>query len=233
MSDPTRLVDGDGADDGAALERALLRAGKGERLPSRDRDQIWLGLAAQIATPVAPPGHGAPAATVAGAKALGVSAALKGAIVAVALGAGSIAGYRAFRPTAAPLAPAEVAVTRAPPEAVAPPELAAPHKPALPARDATPAARRPAPSHLAAEGRVVLEARAALRDGRPEDALRVLEPARAEFAGGALVQEREALTIEALAKTGRRADASRRADAFLRAYPGSPHATAVRSFAAP
>jgi hypothetical protein len=48
-----------------------------------------------------------------------------------------------------------------------------------------------------------------------------------------LLQEREALTIEALARTGRRAEANRRAEAFLRAFPGSPHAAAVRELASP
>jgi hypothetical protein len=50
------------------------------------------------------------------------------------------------------------------------------------------------------------------------------------FADGALAQEREALTIEALAHAGRREAASARAVAFLRAYPGSPHAATVRTF---
>ena len=63
--------------------------------------------------------------------------------------------------------------------------------------------------------------------------MRVLEAAREQFAGGALLQEREALTIEALARTGRRAEANRRAEAFLRAFRGSPHAAAVRELASP
>jgi len=88
-------------------------------------------------------------------------------------------------------------------------------------------------SQLAAEGRVVLDARRELREGRPADALRRLEAARVEFADGVLAQEREALTIEALARSGQRAAARARAAAFLRAHPESPHATDVRAFAAP
>ncbi|HEX4461770.1 MAG TPA: hypothetical protein VIA18_27510, partial [Polyangia bacterium] len=95
------------------------------------------------------------------------------------------------------------------------------------------ASRRAVASRLAAEGRVVLEARQALRDGQAVEALRQLEAARVELGEGALGQEREALTIEALAHVGRRDEARARAAAFLRAHPESPHAAAVRAFAAP
>lgn len=263
MSDPTRLVD-EGDAGATALERELVRAGKRERLEARDRDRIWVGLAAQLGAPVAPPSHGGPAAPAGhgaataakagGAKALGVGAVLKGAIVVVALGGGAAGGYRALHPASdpprsapvtpvleaprapaleAPRAPSEAPAAAPAPEGAAPAATAA-HLPARrPASPEDAASHHAPPSRLAAEGRIVLEARAALRDGRPEDALRVLEPARAEFAGGVLVQEREALAIEALAKAGRRADARRRADAFLHAYPESPHAAAVRDAAKP
>jgi hypothetical protein len=240
--DPTRLADETG--DATALERDLVRAGKARRLAAPDKERIWTGLAAMLAPPSGPPGHGAStaaAAKIAGGKALVSGVVLKGAIVVVALGGGSIAGYRALHggPAArAPAATTAFAPSSSPPLVEVPPRASV-EEPRLdraaPAavEASAPASRRASPSRLAAEGRVVLEARADVREGRPEDALRVLEASRAAFADGALAQEREALTIEALARTGRRAEASRRAAAFLRAHPESPHAATVRAFASP
>jgi outer membrane protein assembly factor BamD (BamD/ComL family) len=76
----------------------------------------------------------------------------------------------------------------------------------------------------------VAEARAALRRGDASAALAQLEQIRTRFPAGGLVQEREALTIEALARSGRRADASARAAAFLRAYPTSVHSQRVQGY---
>jgi len=247
VSDPTRLAD-EGGDDATALERELLRAGKQQRLGARDKDQIWMALTAQLPlAPLVPPAATGAKATaaakaIAGGKTLGAAAALKGTLVAVALGGASFVGYRALRAPAPLVNVAAPAPLAAPPEAPAPPSApAAPPAPRPRSRRtllpelraiAAPPPLEP-PSHLAAEGGVVLEAREALRQGAPEEALRVLEAARVKFADGALVQEREALTIEALARSGRRADASQRATAFLRAHPESPHAAAVKAFAAP
>jgi hypothetical protein len=249
VSDPTRLAD-EGGDAATALERELLRAGKQQRLGARDKDEIWMALAAQL--PLAPIAPGVPAGAgakataaakaVAGGKTLGAAAALKGTLVAVALGGASLVGYRALHAPAPVVNVAAPAARAVPPEAPAPPSAPAAEPASRPrsrrtslpeARGLADATPRPPQSHLAAEGRIVLEARKALRDGHPEDALRVLEAAREEFADGALVQEREALTIEALARSGRRADASHRATSFLRAHPESPHAAAVKAFAAP
>jgi outer membrane protein assembly factor BamD (BamD/ComL family) len=43
------------------------------------------------------------------------------------------------------------------------------------------------------------------------------------FPSGALVQEREVLAIEALARLGRSSDAKHRLDAFRARFPQSPH----------
>jgi hypothetical protein len=85
---------------------------------------------------------------------------------------------------------------------------------------------------LREESQAVLEIRRVLRAGDATSALRLLERARARFTHPVLGQEREALTIEALARSGARDAAERRAAAFLRAYPKSPHAADVRAFAA-
>ncbi|HEX4405805.1 MAG TPA: hypothetical protein VH560_13295, partial [Polyangia bacterium] len=83
MSDPTRLIDADEAGSSAsALERDLLRAGR-PTLAARERDEVWLGLTAQLAAPVAP-GAATKATAKASAKvATGakVAAVVKGAIV--------------------------------------------------------------------------------------------------------------------------------------------------------
>ena len=93
----------------------------------------------------------------------------------------------------------------------------------------------PPASLLAEENDAVRRARAALRAGDAPQALRILTDAERRFGAGAashaqLEQEREALAIEALARSGDRASASARGAAFLRAYPGSPHSHAVSAF---
>jgi hypothetical protein len=80
----------------------------------------------------------------------------------------------------------------------------------------------------AGESRAVAEARALLRGGNPTAALAALERLREKYPNGSLVQEREALAIEALLEKGDRAGARSRAADFLARYPKSPHATAAR-----
>ncbi|WP_437476611.1 hypothetical protein WME75_26695 [Sorangium sp. So ce1014] len=85
-------------------------------------------------------------------------------------------------------------------------------------------------SRLREELTLLADARAALRRGNAAGALMIAERARLRFPGGALAQEREALTIEALWHSGQRAAAAQRASAFLRAYPSSPHVSRLHSF---
>jgi hypothetical protein len=85
-------------------------------------------------------------------------------------------------------------------------------------------------SRLREESLLLGQARDALRGGNAGEALRLLEVSRTRFPDGMLGQEREALTIEALARGGNRAAASARAAAFVRAYPQSPHAQRVQAF---
>ncbi|HSO00162.1 MAG TPA: outer membrane protein assembly factor BamD, partial [Candidatus Nanopelagicales bacterium] len=97
------------------------------------------------------------------------------------------------------------------------------------AAGAAPAAAERA-SRLREESRVLGEARDALRRGDAAGALQKLEEVRTRFPDGVLTQEREALAIEALYRSGSRAAASARAAAFLRAWPTSPHATRIQGF---
>jgi outer membrane protein assembly factor BamD (BamD/ComL family) len=106
------------------------------------------------------------------------------------------------------------------------------HPPARPnAAAAEEIARNTRASHLHEESAMILDARSVLRAGDPSRALRLLDGARARFPQGILAQEREALAIEALVRSGQRALAAKRAESFLRDYPKSPHAADVRSFA--
>lgn len=84
---------------------------------------------------------------------------------------------------------------------------------------------------LREEARLVRKGRDALGRGDFSGALRWLGQAQAMQ--GVLYQESEALTIEALARSGQREAASTRARAFLTAYPQSPHAARLQPLAGP
>jgi hypothetical protein len=93
-------------------------------------------------------------------------------------------------------------------------------------------AAAPTASRLVEETTLIRDARQALRQGDAARALRVLEECRRLFPAGVLEQERERLTIEALAKGGPARESSARAAEFLRRYPDSPHAREVRGLGA-
>lgn len=77
------------------------------------------------------------------------------------------------------------------------------------------------------ESQRVAEARGLLRAGRAEAALSVLNGLAKEVPSGVLVQEREALTVQALLASGARERARMLARDFLSRYPNSPHGTDV------
>ncbi len=86
-------------------------------------------------------------------------------------------------------------------------------------------------TRLREESQLVAEARAALRSGDAAGALAKLGALSAKIPGGVLGQEREALAIEALARSGRRDEARARARAFVAAHPSSTLAERVAAFA--
>jgi hypothetical protein len=88
-------------------------------------------------------------------------------------------------------------------------------------------------SQLKAEAAALGSAREALRAGRLKDAYAQLEASRRQFSVPELYQEREALTIELLSRSGQVAAAGQRANAFLSRFPESPHADQIRRFVAP
>jgi hypothetical protein len=233
VTDPKRWAE---AGESSELERELLLAGQSARMPESERRALWAGIASSLSL-VPPPSGVAPAPASASS---GLSAYfVKGLIFLAAVG-GITLGALQLRPSAEPrtrrvetvLAMPTQAAPSVRPSSVPPAEL--PLEPAaaaaVPSHDAKPRAL-PA-SQLREESEAILMARAALRAGDAARSLSLLEQARLRYPRGALGQEREALTIQALAKSGARAAAVRRARAFLRAHPQSPYAADVRLVAA-
>ncbi|HOU90226.1 MAG TPA: hypothetical protein PLU22_04230 [Polyangiaceae bacterium] len=75
-------------------------------------------------------------------------------------------------------------------------------------------------------------ARAALRRGSLVEATRHLDAHERRFPDGRLVQEREALRIEALHQAGSDAAAAQRLEDYARRYPESPHAARLEQILA-
>ena len=71
--------------------------------------------------------------------------------------------------------------------------------------------------------------RAASREGRTADAMRLLDEHDVRFPHGALAEETRVLRIETFAEAGRNAEAKALADQFLSERPRSPYAPRVRS----
>ena len=243
MNDPRRWTDEGG--EATALERDLVSAGR-DAGPSREQKRtMWGAIASQAIPPPTGPGT-APASGAAASTGLTV---IKGTAILVLLGAGIVASYRTMRgpipprtqssaPATAPAAPPP---DEQPPGASPPPvgapaaegprsvKVAAHSAPRPNAVAAAALAENARASQLREESAMILGARRVLRAGDPARALTLLDAARTRFADGGLVQEREALTIEALVRSGQRALATKRAEAFLRDYPKSPHGADVRS----
>jgi hypothetical protein len=74
---------------------------------------------------------------------------------------------------------------------------------------------------LGAERALIERARSALARARPQDALAALGQHRNRHTAGQLAEEREALTVIALASLGENEKASATADRFRRRYPQS------------
>jgi hypothetical protein len=245
MNDPRRWTDeGGGA---TAFERELVGAGR-DAGPSREQKRtVWGAIARQAAAAAT----GAGAASASGAAAATGLTVIKATTIVVLISAGVVATYRAMLKPGIPTEPS-AATAPQPPQPLPLDERPLPPS-ASPALVADPAAEGPRPvkvahpaprpnaaaaaalaenaraSQLREESAMILDARRVLRGGDPTRALTLLDAARARFPAGTLVQEREALTIEALVRAGQRTLATKRAEAFLRDYPKSPHAADVRS----
>lgn len=238
MTDPKRWTEGGEASE---LEQELLSAGQSSRMTDAERRAIWAGIALTLPS-VAAPLAAKPLASAGSA----LSAQLtKGVVILATVGGLTYGAARLMRPEATtavaqaapshPVAPVQVP-PRAP-EPVVTPSVVVPVSPetALAPTNApdTKTKAGPTETQLREESLAVLDARAALRGGQAGRALELLDQMRSRFPRGALGQEREALTIEALAKSGQSAAAGRRADAFVRNHPHSPYVADVKRFASP
>ena len=86
-------------------------------------------------------------------------------------------------------------------------------------------------SQLEEEAALLKSARQHLRQGALAAAFATLETSHQRFSASELEQEREALMIELLYRSGQRAAAAARARAFLQRHPESPHRGQVQQFA--
>jgi len=239
--DPERLLSISSGSD--PLERELLGSVRHVGPPDGAKDQAWRAIAGQIAVIAAVGAVSSSTAAAASKAGVGTLAtwALSTKIAAVAA-AGGLAlggGYLVLHgsPESSPaIAPRTVVapVLRAPPPTPAP---APKHAEAVaPAEDAP---TFDMPSHklephrldaLQAESALLTQARAELRSGNAAGAQASLERLQAQFPKGMLTQEREVLAIEVLSAQGNVEGAKRRAKAFVKAYPKSPHSGRLARF---
>jgi hypothetical protein len=142
---------------------------------------------------------------------------------------------RTETPSSRAVEPSRAQANRGAPVAAAPFAASAPlpaQTPAAPSVASFPADDRAlAVSRLKEEAALLRRARAELRAGTLAAAFATLEASRQKFTAPELSQEREALIIELLYRSGERAAAALRAREFLARFPDSPHAAAVRAFA--
>ncbi|WP_437531518.1 tetratricopeptide repeat protein [Sorangium sp. So ce726] len=244
MGDPERLLSvKSGAD---SLERELLESVHHVGPPEGAKERAWRGIAGQLAAGTAvgaKAGSSAAAAAKAGVGSLLPSAvSVKAAAWLVGGGLALGGGYWALSSSAeAPALPRTAAPERAPEDvskaSVAPvAELKALPEPPLDVPAEVEPTRRPTgpkPTEtdlLRAESALLTEARAKLRSGDVAGATALLERLRAQFPNGMLRQEREVLAIDELAARGNTQEAKRRAQAFVKQYPKSPHSAKLRRF---
>lgn len=189
---------------------------------------------------------GASAAAKVGAVAKATAIGWKGVVVIslLAFGGGVAIGevHRALSPTSTvtPTSTAPVAATTATATPTpAPSEVSVrdlPSASATPVRPppsgstsspARPEATQPSTSDVSEEQALIDTARAALARGRAADALTATNEHAKRFPRGRLVEEREALAIQALALSGDRTEATARASRFKRSFPNSIFVSAI------
>lgn len=232
MNEPTRL-----RECGTEEVRGLLRhASRPRPMGAAEYSRVQRRVARLAAVPVA----------------FGLLFWLKGLAMGAGIGIVVVAGavvveeIQVSHP--APSAPASAVVPPRPPRLMAPPPTSsalvdggepAPSvsAPARPVRDASGDAPNDAPDNasgesgvdsLAEEAMLVERARRALHS-EPARALQLTREHATRFPRGQLGMERELVAIEALQKLGRGNEARARADALLRAAPGSLYEERIRN----
>jgi hypothetical protein len=169
---------------------------------------------------------------------------------AIAIGVGAVgamalihaATARETRRTTGPVAPppvVHVAVASAAPAAepvpsAITPVLDAPAPAKAPARAPLPPSPRRAASHSLHDEIAAIVHLREVAAADPAAAVTLAAEDQARFGGADVyAEEREALAVTSLARSGREDEASARAQAFLRLHPQSPFATLVRGVVAP
>lgn len=238
--DPERLLSVSSSDP---LEQELLRSVRDVGPPGDAKERAWRAIAGQIAVVSAV--GAATTSTAAATSKAGAGGLLTWAFstkVAVLAAAGGLAlggGYLALRgqrpealPSVAPrlvvppvrhVAVPQTVPTSAPSDVVLVPE---------PVAEEAPVHRLEPPrlDLLKQESALLTQARAQLRSGNPAGAQASLDKLQAQFPKGVLAQEREVLAIEVLYARGSVDGARRRAKAFIKQYPKSPHSEKLARF---
>lgn len=194
------------------LEAIVATQRGARRAPDGSRARVQARLEASLATM-------SPAPTPSTAGIGRVLPALGTLVLGVAIGA-------VWSPRSSPVPSARVPTVRVEPSA-APPPTSAPVDPpvrveALPTVAVKPVEARPPSIDTLAEERTLLEAaRTSLLRRDATSALAMLDQHAAKHPKGRLVEEREAMRVQALAMAGRTDEARARAETFQRAYPDS------------
>ncbi len=218
--EPTRLVDRhDESSSDAAFMGGVIRAQRRARAPEEKMQELAGRLGPLLAQGRnAPPTHGM--------SWLGLSLV---AVIVLAGGGIWLAGQR--EPGAHPIANVATEPPRPERDQAPPAPLVVEAPPAISVDSLPNAQRAPAPVASAPrcdEVDLVERADMQLRSGAPAAALAALREHELRCPSGILVQERERIAIEALAKLGRDDAARARAQAFEERFPSSPHLRRVR-----
>jgi hypothetical protein len=246
MKDPNRV-----SADGSSYEKTLLRSSRTEE-PSRALEQrILAALAVPPRAEAAEPSNGSPEPGLARfltPRGIVMAVAAMGVAAAVA---GSIGARREAAPPPSPPSAAPFAAPLVPAAEVTPPPAAANEGRAelvvtpdsLPNVAAPPSARASAvvrttvaPSAAAPSIEREIELLDAVKSklgaGSANDAARALDAYDAEFPQGVLRPEGTVLRVRTLLLQGNRAAATKLADEFLAAHPGSVHGKRMRALLA-
>ena len=235
--DPERLLSASNAEP---LERELLGSVRHVGPPEGAKDIAWRNIAGQIAVVAAASAVSTSTAAAASKASAGTLAswALSTKIALVAAGGLALGGgYLALRsevpsPGTAPRAVVAPVTPAAPVVAPLPKPADVTPTPEVPAEEA-PSGHKlmpRGPDALKAESKLLTDARAQLRSGNLAAAQASLDRLQAQFPKGMLTQEREVLAIEVAYARGNVDAAKRRAKAFVKAYPKSPHSAKLARF---
>jgi len=218
--------------------RAILEAARHGDDPSpADRARIRRSLALRIGAGLAAGGAASASASAAGASGVATAGVLGKAALAVAIlalgGAGYYVAVRPESPGPGPSAvgaqvqPTALASAQAAPALVTASAVATDAPPTTYSSvvASVPAAPAVSGPDLEREVARLREAHVALRDGKPAEAMNLLDEEQPDV----LVEERAAMRVFALCRMGRREEARTEAALFLQRWPRSPQAGRVKA----